>query len=163
MNDLVRIDGQHLPHKAEVEGLLWTSYDQASPHGKMAIYRASLQADYSAEDLLAAQFAVEHLVIKTQDFVSDETGEVKTDFRVTLVSPDGDRATVTGGQVVRCLRDLVRLWGPPPWRPPLVVQLKEVKSHKGRRYYLLDLVAGPAGDLRPADQSGEGVSDGAGA
>ncbi len=109
---------------------LWASLDTSTEEGKINLIKALGNADYSAEDLAKVPFPTENIVVH-QVNIETEDGETIEANRTVLIGPDGQTASFVSQGVISSLRNIFAVFGLPPWKPPLALSVKEVRTRKG--------------------------------
>src|SRR5581483_2205280 len=60
------------------------------------------------------------------------TGELRRLVRLVLVSPTGEAWATTSGGVLTALRQLMAVYGPPPWQ--LTLDVQRLETRRGRQF-----------------------------
>lgn len=122
-----------------------TNLDVSTPSGKIACYNLSVMQSLSVPDLNGAPVEVSAYAIFPQEEVDDETGEIRSYFRLVFACPDGKSVSTTSETIIRRMTMFLSIVGDGPWIPPLRVRFCERKSRKtGRTYHEMTLVPGGA-------------------
>jgi len=72
--------------------------------------------------------------------IEGENGEVMEAPRVVLIQPDGSAVKFVSDGIFDALRMIVKYYGRRPFNPPLRMQIKEVKTRRGRKMLTLSPV-----------------------
>lgn len=107
-----------------------TSLNLETLMGKALAANCMTGSDYKGDDLKGAVFFVkDYFVHEIQ--MEDDDGEMKTQRRTVLINPDGETLAFVSEGVAMGLSNLISLYGPGPWSPPLPVRAKNSKTRKG--------------------------------
>lgn len=78
-------------------------------------------------DNLNREIAVANYIVQRVELTNEETGEVASQPRITLVDTDGNAYNVTSPVVLRDLRTILAMRGAPSsWKKPLVVKFERL-------------------------------------
>lgn len=128
-----------------------TSFDLATVPGRMAVVNCMNAPAETAEDLLppssdgrlrkSEPITVEH-ILRWRSVTEDDYGELKEVERHALVGPDGRVVQTTGELIHKSIVGIASVFGPPPWRPAVIVKLVAAKSKKPSRsdWHSLEIV-----------------------
>lgn len=95
-------------------------------------------------DMIGKRLAVRHIVAHRIEMLDEKTGEIIIGDRIVLVTPSGEAYGSVSEGIRRSLQLLMQVYGKPPWSPPLVVEMLQLNTKGGRRYYCLNPVASGA-------------------
>ena len=77
--------------------------------------------------------------VRIEDY---ESGEVRQCVRSILVTPDGVAFAATSDGVLQSLQQLGEIYGPPPWKPAIMLELVTQETKRGFTVYNLIPVEG---------------------
>lgn len=141
MNDLVRAQPElNLPAMAGLNPLgqgVFSTLDPNDPATRYDLAAAIHGEALGVDDLDDGPFELAAVVVHPQQLVDEETGEAFEVTRTVLKTGDGQWFAFCSAGVVRSLKTILSLWGPPPWIPPLKVRVERVKTRKGRITFVL--------------------------
>ncbi len=83
-------------------------------------------------DRVGERLTVEHLIAHHVEAADAGTGELRRLIRLVLVSPTGEAWATTSGGVLTALRQLLAIYGPPPWQ--LRVEVQRLTTRRGRQF-----------------------------
>lgn len=118
---------------------VYTSLNIETLEGKVAALKAMSQPDVANEELQGKVFYLQDIFIHTVELENEETGEKQECRRAVLISPEGLTTAFVSEGIVRGLQNLMALFGNAPWDPALPVEIKQIKTARGRRTYNLAL------------------------
>lgn len=115
----------------------YTSLDLGTREGKMLAFKAMSNPTLKNEALKNTAFEVKHIFKHSVKLEDEKTGEeVETD-RIVLINEQGHTVAFVSGGAITSVENLIQIFGPAPWDPPIPVKLEEVNTRKGRRAYNL--------------------------
>ena len=117
---------------------IFTTLDLNTIKGKILAAKCMTGGDTQNEDLLTNTFLLQNVFIHEVELVDEETGEMSKAERAVLISPEGKTVAFVSGGVVKGIKNLVALFGMPPWDNPLPVYTKRQKTRRG--FYTLNLL-----------------------
>lgn len=124
-----------LPHR---DAMLATSIDRTTPAGRVTLFNA-LQGDAMAlGELIGEVVAVQDLVIHPAVARDEDTGGMRSYLRTVAVGPDGELYQCGSDGIMEAFGRMSAVFGPPPWKPPMQVKVRQV-SRGARRWYTLEL------------------------
>jgi len=116
---------------------LFSSFPKSDAH---KVFELIQTADGQVADLIGKEIAVEHIVAHSVEIVDEETGEVDEADRIVLVTPEGESYSCVSNGIRRSLTMLMALTGKmPPWKPALLLTIRQINTRRGRRTYILEL------------------------
>lgn len=118
---------------------IWTSLKLEEKGNKKTMLKALSQADYNFESFPPGGFEVENLLIHEVELESED-GELIKQMRIVLISPSGETCSFCSNGVVKGIKNLMFVYGVPPWNPAVKVRVKQVKTRKGFRTYNIEVV-----------------------
>ena len=77
------------------------------------------------------------IIVHLATVLNDETGEYDDVKRTVLISDKGVNYASMSGGVLGSIKQISAIYGPPPWDPPLDLEMIEKQTRKGRRTYIL--------------------------
>jgi hypothetical protein len=86
----------------------------------------------SLADQVGGRVSVEHLIAHHVEAADAATGELRRLVRLVLVSPTGEGWATTSGGVLTALRQLLAVYGPPPWQ--LTLEVQRLETRRGRQF-----------------------------
>lgn len=119
---------------------IWTSLDVTTPQGKLVAFNASQSSDDELLDNVGQRIKVAHLMISNATKIDAETGEELPLVRLVLIEDDGSTYQTFSAGVLKSIRNLIGLYGVPPWLPPLEVEVQRLKLGNGHQLLQLKLI-----------------------
>jgi hypothetical protein len=113
------------------------TFDTTTPEGKKLAYNCVQYHDAPALDMLNKEFGLANVLIHSVSFVSDETGESVQEFRTVMIDHQGKTIGCVSRGILRSLAAIEAIFGPPPWNPPIFVEIRQQQGRSARRYYTL--------------------------
>lgn len=117
----------------------WTSLDTGTNEGKKKALKALGNSDFPASYMRDVPFLVQDVLAHEVQVANRETGEITQAVRCVLISPDGKTVSFVSAGVLGSLRNIMQLFGKPPWDPPLKLAVRDVNTRSGYRTYNLVL------------------------
>ena len=117
----------------------WASFATKSDEDKVMLQQCLNGECKSLADMIGKTIAVEHVCVKMVDLENDESGEVVSVPRMVLITDKGERYTCTSDYAWKSMREIMdpMLYGPPPWKPALLIECNQHSSGKNRRFFTL--------------------------
>lgn len=144
MNDLVPTNPE--PNLPAIAGLVslgqgvFSTLSPTDPETRYDLAEAITGEALGVDDLGDPPIELAAIVVHPQTLVNEETGEVFEVQRTVLKTADGLWIAFCSGGIVRSLKTLLALWGPPPWNPPLKVKVQRIKTRRGRTTFALKAI-----------------------
>jgi len=114
---------------------LFTSFPKSEAGRVFELIQTS---DGALSDLIGKEVSVQHIVAHSVEIVDKETGEVKDEDRIVLVTPEGESFSCVSAGVRRSLQQIMALTNSmPPWNPAMVLKVQQKNTRAGRRTYIL--------------------------
>jgi Phage Single-stranded DNA-binding protein len=110
------------------------------PLERSLMARCAKNADFSSDETINQEIAVEHVLCHLVTLVSEEDGEETQAVRTVLVSPTGETFGFVSKGVFDSLSWIGFEAGPPPWDPAIKVRLTRQQTRGKRSILLLELV-----------------------
>lgn len=123
------------------EDQIYTSIDISTIDGKIMTQNCLSDSDYNLDDMKEKAYPIEHVLAHYVNINSDR-GSIQA-IRTVLVTADGETISFTSDGVIASLKRIFGLMGEPPWRPPLWMKAKEVRTRNGYRTINLMVVKPP--------------------
>lgn len=117
----------------------WTSLDTSTIEGKKKALRALGNSDFPASYMRDMPFHTTDVLVHEVQVANRETGEITQAVRCVLISSDGKTISFVSNGVLGSLRNIIQLFGRPPWDPPLKLFVRDVNTRGGYRTYNLVL------------------------
>jgi len=109
------------------------------PKEKRALVVRLMQGAAAALDtVIGKKIQVSDVIAHRINIVDTATGEVKEAVRIVLISPEGDAYQAVSDGVKQSLRTIASIYGKPPWKPALTVEVQQIKTRRGFRTYVLN-------------------------
>lgn len=124
---------------ANVRHMPLSSIDATTPQGKVRLYNAVSDAEYSIEECLDSEIEITDYVVYVGEMAGDNGGPPKEILRCTLLSADGTRYSAASEGIIQAVSRILHYIRPAPWKPPLKVIPVQGKSRSGRTFYTLKL------------------------
>lgn len=97
-----------------------------------------LKATRQSIDVMAEEpRQIQDIIMHDGVFVDQETGEKKQFVRTVLITPEGVACATTSDGVVQSLQEISQIFGPPPWRPAINLELVTQVTKQGFTVYSL--------------------------
>ena len=147
-NELVPMDSGNdtgaLPVPFSPEGAVgrvWTGIDRTTVEGKALFLKALARTDLKGADARGVPLSVVNAVCHEIELEDEQhPGELVQAVRTCFVTREGKVVAFVSAGIWGSLGHLCRELGNPPWQPPIIIQVVESQSRKGRRVYTLDLI-----------------------
>jgi hypothetical protein len=92
----------------------------------------------AGESLLGTTFEITDVICHPCDMTDTENdGEIVKGVRTLLVSPGQEPVAFVSVGIRNAIYQLASVFGPPPWWPPIIVQLKLSRTRRGWKTYKL--------------------------
>lgn len=117
----------------------WASFPVKTDEDRTTLQNV-LQGQHTAlADMLGKPIACVHVCVKEVDLENEETGEVVTSPRLVLIDSSGKMYSATSEYAWKSLREIMSplLYGPPPWNPPLMLEVSMHNSGRKRRFFTI--------------------------
>jgi len=124
----------------ELVGRWLTTLNTDKPEGRLALARAINWESQDAMEWVNKTIMVGDVTMQKGKKIAED-GQLSRFAVITLHQPDGVDVSFKTSNVLKSLVALEIACGPPPWRPPLPVQLKRVPIDDGKSCYALTLDA----------------------
>ena len=121
-------------------GGMYTSLKGDTTEDKMKLLAAMGQADVKGEELEKEPLSVADVMLHPVTITDEKTGASVDCVRTVLISPDGRTAAFVSDGIVSSLGNVIQVFGEPTWTKPLLMQVVQVNTRKGRRTYNLRVV-----------------------
>jgi len=127
------------PMRGDIDGV-YCSLDLKRPGAMSILLRASQVSDLQGKKDAGIVLPVSDVLMYRKEVTDEEDGEVREATVIVFLSPDGRTMSTTGDYILGGLRQLVAIYRPPPWNPPLPLRLRPWRTNRGREMLILDLV-----------------------
>lgn len=127
---------------------MWTSLKPDSDANRSLIFRAALGGDGAIFDMTDVEIRAAHLMITPASKVDEKTGEEIPLVRVAVITADGKVYDGFGAGLQKSVEFLIAIYGEPPWKNPISLQVRRIKTGQGHTMALEPWVAKPAGPER---------------
>lgn len=118
----------------------WTSLPMDTEQQRAAAIRYRRKTERASDDVLGAELQLTDLYIHMVTITDEESGEINEAVRVVLISPDRTATQFVSGGVYKSLKDIVSVFGVPPWSPPIIVKVAVQKAKKVGKFFYLEPV-----------------------
>jgi len=125
--------------RGDIDGV-YCSLDLKRPGAMSILLRASQVSDLQGKKDAGIVLPVSDVLMYRKEVTDEEDGEVREATVIVFLSPDGRTMSTTGDYILGGLRQLVAIYRPPPWNPPLPLRLRPWRTNRGREMLILDLV-----------------------
>jgi hypothetical protein len=120
--------------------IMFCSIDGDTRAKQILIYNIVAGSTQSLGDMVGTKIEVQDVIAHSVRLTSQETGEIQELIRTILVSPDGSAYSAVSFGVANCLKKLMKIVGPPPWSPPLVLVPRQTRTSSNRQILLLEAI-----------------------
>lgn len=124
---------------ANVRNMPLSSIDATTPAGRVRLYNAVSDSEYSIEECLDSEIEITDYVIYVGEMAGENGQPPREIIRCTLLSADGTRYTAASEGIIQAVSRIIHYVRPAPWSPPLKVIPIQGKSRAGRTFYTLQL------------------------
>jgi Phage Single-stranded DNA-binding protein len=116
-----------------------SSFKLNSTEGRYLAQKCAEVPDESLRELVNGKIAIEHIYAHRIDLPHPETGELVPCLRTCLITTEGRVHACVSDGVRQSVGRLIAGHGLPPWKPALVVTVKQKPTKNGRvRMFLWD-------------------------
>lgn len=119
------------------ENTMFCSFAAETVEDKAALYNAINNPDVLISDYIGKVILMRDVILQAVQIVKEETGEVNTCPRVTIIDVDGNSFSCTSVGIYNALRNLIRIFGRPTWENGLPVIVRQI-TRGTRRIFTLD-------------------------
>lgn len=118
---------------------VWTSLPLDTDQGKRLAMVAATGACEPLANHIGEVIEVKDVLVHGVDLADQQTGEISTHARVVIFGPDGAAYQAVSEGIIKALRYLASLYGPPSWSPALKLIPRQLSTKGGRRYFTLEV------------------------
>ena len=118
----------------------WASLPATTVAERAKLYALMTGAAEPLGNHLGEVIEVEHVIAHGVEIADEQTGEVREQPRVVLITPDGDAYQAVSWGVLKSLKMLAQMVSPPPFTPALRLKIQQLATRKGFRTYTLQPV-----------------------
>lgn len=104
------------------------------------VYNAVNNAEL-VSDHLGEEFLLSNIIQQPTETLNEDTGEVDTYTRTTLISPDGKAYSAGSDGIAGSVDNIISAFGEPStWAEPLTVKVIERKSQNKRTFFSIEVL-----------------------
>ncbi|MBO7308550.1 MAG: hypothetical protein J6V38_02845 [Kiritimatiellae bacterium] len=106
---------------------------------KAALYNAMNAPDVQIADHIGQTINMRDIIIEAVDMVNEESGELRTVPRCTIIDVEGNSYASTSAGIYNALRKIAGIFGKSHFEAGLPVRVQQLSLKGGRRTYTLNL------------------------
>lgn len=118
--------------------LVWMSSKPSTPAAKARAMAALTGAVAKLSDRINQTIKVKDVIFQGVQLIDEDTGEVNAAVRIIVEQANGQLLGCTSAGIHQAFGLLFQMEGPPPWKPPLSLKVKQIETGSGRRFFTLE-------------------------
>ncbi|UWG07506.1 MAG: Single-stranded DNA-binding protein [Bacteriophage sp.] len=114
------------------QGISWCSLPMETEEDKKRLFNIVSMPDEKLKEHINQELKIEHVFFQEIEMVNKKTGELTIAPRIIFIDDEGTSYSCVSSGIKTSIKNLMSIFGKPPWKPALTIIPKLVNAGEGQ-------------------------------
>lgn len=114
------------------QGISWCSLPMETEEDKKRLFNIVSMPDEKLKEHINQELKIEHVFFQEIEMINKKTGELTVAPRIIFIDDEGTSYSCVSNGIKTSIKNLMSIFGKPPWKPALIIIPKLVNAGEGQ-------------------------------